>query len=51
MLLLFNITIIVANITVKLNVLLTCIIVYQYSGTNVMQFLFNLLRIKCIYMF
>jgi hypothetical protein len=28
-----------------------CIIVYQYSETNVMQFLFSLLRIKGLYMF
>jgi hypothetical protein len=28
-----------------------CIIVYQYNETNVMQFLFNLLRIKSLYMF
>jgi hypothetical protein len=28
-----------------------CIIVYQYNGTNVMHFLFNLLRIKGLYMF
>jgi hypothetical protein len=28
-----------------------CIIVYQYSETNVMHFLFNLLRIKGLYMF
>jgi hypothetical protein len=27
-----------------------CIIVYQYSETNVMHFLFNLLRIKDLYM-
>jgi hydrogenase maturation factor len=27
------------------------IIIYQYSETNVMHFLFNLLRIKGIYMF
>jgi hypothetical protein len=30
---------------------LLCVIVYQYSGTNVMHFLFNLLRIKGLYMF
>jgi hypothetical protein len=29
-----------------LNVLLACIILYQYSETNVMHFLFNLLRIR-----
>jgi hypothetical protein len=28
-----------------------CIMVYQYSETNVMHFLFNLLRIKGLYMF
>jgi hypothetical protein len=28
-----------------------CIIVYQYNETNVMHFSFNLLRIKCLYMF
>jgi hypothetical protein len=28
-----------------------CIIVYQHSETNMMQFLFNLLRIKGLYMF
>jgi hypothetical protein len=28
-----------------------CIIVYQYSETNVMHFLFNLLRIKSLCMF
>jgi hypothetical protein len=28
-----------------------CIIVHQYSETNVMHFLFNLLRIKGLYMF
>jgi hypothetical protein len=28
-----------------------CIIVYQYSETNVMHFLFSLLRIKGLYMF
>jgi hypothetical protein len=28
-----------------------CIIVYQYSETNVMNFLFSLLRIKGLYMF
>jgi hypothetical protein len=28
-----------------------CIIVYQCSETNVMQFLFSLLRIMCLYMF
>jgi hypothetical protein len=28
-----------------------CTIVYQYSETNVMNFLFNLLRIKSLYMF
>jgi hypothetical protein len=28
-----------------------CIIVYQYNGTNVMYFSFNLLRIKGLYMF
>jgi hypothetical protein len=28
-----------------------CIIAYQYSETNVMHFLFNLLRIKGLYMF
>jgi hypothetical protein len=28
-----------------------CIIVYQYSETNMMHFLFNLLRIKGLYMF
>jgi hypothetical protein len=28
-----------------------CIIVYQYSETNVMHFVFNLLRIKGFYMF
>jgi hypothetical protein len=32
-------------------VLLTCIIVYQYSETNVMYFLFNLLGIKGLYIF
>jgi hypothetical protein len=30
------------NMESKLNVLLTCVIVYQYSETNVMHFLFNL---------
>jgi hypothetical protein len=35
----------------KLNVLLTCIIVYQYIKTNVIQFLLNLLRINGLYMF
>jgi hypothetical protein len=34
-----------------LNVLLTCITVYQWSKTSVMHFLFNLLRIKGLYMF
>jgi hypothetical protein len=34
-----------------LNSLLTCITVYQYSETNVMHFLLNLLRIKGFYMF
>jgi hypothetical protein len=29
---------------------LPCIAVYQYNKTNVMNFLFNLLRIKCLYM-
>jgi hypothetical protein len=29
----------------------TCIIVYQYNETNVMQFSFNILRIKGLYMF
>jgi hypothetical protein len=33
------------------NVLLTYVKVYQYSETNVMQFLFCLLRIKGLYMF
>jgi hypothetical protein len=28
-----------------------CIIAYQYSETNVMHFLFGILRIKCLYMF
>jgi hypothetical protein len=28
-----------------------CVILYQYSGTNVMHFLFSLLRIKGLYMF
>jgi hypothetical protein len=28
-----------------------CIVVYQYSETNVMHILFNLLRIKDLYMF
>jgi hypothetical protein len=28
-----------------------CIVVYQYNETNVMHFSFNLLRIKCLYMF
>jgi hypothetical protein len=28
-----------------------CITVHQYSETNVMHFLFNLLRIKGLYMF
>jgi hypothetical protein len=28
-----------------------CIIVYQYSETNVMHFLFSLLRMKCLYLF
>jgi hypothetical protein len=28
-----------------------CIVVYQYSETSVMHFLFKLLRIKCLYMF
>jgi hypothetical protein len=28
-----------------------CIIVYRYSETNVMHFLFNLLRIKGLYIF
>jgi hypothetical protein len=28
-----------------------CIIVYQYSETNVMRFLFSLLRTKGLYMF
>jgi hypothetical protein len=28
-----------------------CIVVYQFSETNVMHFLFNLLRIKGLYMF
>jgi hypothetical protein len=32
----------------QLNILLT---VYQYSETNVMHFIFNLLRIKGLYMF
>jgi hypothetical protein len=32
-------------------VLLTCIRVVKDSETNVMHFLFSLLRIKCIYMF
>jgi hypothetical protein len=32
-------------------VLIRHIIVHQYSETNVMQFLFNLLRIKGIYVF
>jgi hypothetical protein len=31
--------------------LLTLMLIYQYSETNVMQFLFNLLRIKGLYMF
>jgi hypothetical protein len=35
----------------KLNVLLTCIIVYQYNRSNEMRFSFNLLRIKGLYMF
>jgi hypothetical protein len=30
---------------------LSCIIVYQYSETKVMHFLFNLLRIKGLYIF
>jgi hypothetical protein len=28
-----------------------CIIVYQYDETSLMHFSFNLLRIKCLYMF
>jgi hypothetical protein len=28
-----------------------CIIIYQYSKTNVMHFLFSILRIKGLYMF
>jgi hypothetical protein len=36
---------------INVNVLLTCITVYQYSETNVMHFLFSLLRIKGLYMF
>jgi hypothetical protein len=35
----------------KFNVLLTVHLVYQYSETNMMHFLFNLLRIKGLYMF
>jgi hypothetical protein len=35
----------------RVNVLLTCIIVYQYSETNLTHFLFNLLTIKGLYMF
>jgi hypothetical protein len=34
-----------------LNVLLACIVVYQYRKTKLMHFLFNLLRIKDLYMF
>jgi hypothetical protein len=34
-----------------LNGLLTYVIVYQYSETNVVHFLFSLLRIKGLYMF
>jgi hypothetical protein len=33
------------------NVLLTFIVVYRHSKTNVMHFLFSLLRITCLYMF
>jgi hypothetical protein len=29
----------------------TCLLVYQYSETNVLHILFNLLRIKDLYMF
>jgi hypothetical protein len=35
----------------QLHVLLTFFTVYQYSETNVMHFLFSLLRIKGLYMF
>jgi hypothetical protein len=35
----------------KLTVLLTYIIVYRYSETKAMHFLFNLLRIKSLHMF
>jgi hypothetical protein len=35
----------------RLNVLLTCIIVYQYSETKLIHFSFNFLRIKGLYMF
>jgi hypothetical protein len=40
-----------SRIVFKLNVLLTSIIVYHYSETNVIHFLFNLLRIKGLCMF
>jgi hypothetical protein len=43
------------NDTVKcyryVDILLTCIIIYQYSETNVIHILLNVLRIKGLYMF
>jgi hypothetical protein len=38
-------------ISYKLNVLLTCIIVYQNNKTNMINILFSLLRIEGLYMF
>jgi hypothetical protein len=35
----------------RVNVLLTCITVHQYNETNIMRFLFSLLRINGLYMF
>jgi hypothetical protein len=38
-------------LNVKFNSIFNVLIVHQYSETNVMHFLFNLLRIKGLYMF
>jgi hypothetical protein len=39
------------NIMLNLMFCWPCIIVYQYSATDVMHFLFSLLGMKCLYMF
>jgi hypothetical protein len=39
------------DIPTKINIFLTYVIVYQYSKTNVMHFLFSLLSIKGPYVF